>query len=43
MDAASAPPEYRYEGPAAKALGNADISFFIGLPVAAGLYYVFAR
>ncbi len=32
-----------YEGPAAKALGNADISFFIGLPVAAVLYYVFAR
>ena len=32
-----------YEGPAAKALGGADISFFIGLPVAAILYYVFAR
>ena len=32
-----------YEGPAAKALGGADISFFIGLPVAAGLYYVFSR
>ncbi len=32
-----------YEGPAAKALGGADISFFIGLPVAAGLYYLFSR
>jgi nucleobase:cation symporter-1, NCS1 family len=32
-----------YEGPVAKALGNADISFFIGLPVAAILYYVFTR
>jgi NCS1 nucleoside transporter family len=32
-----------YEGPAAKALGNADISFFIGLPVAAGLYYLLSR
>jgi purine-cytosine permease-like protein len=32
-----------YEGAAAKALGGADISFFIGLPVAAILYYVFAR
>ena len=32
-----------YEGPAAKALGGADISFFIGLPVAGILYYVFAR
>jgi purine-cytosine permease-like protein len=32
-----------YEGAAAKALGNADISFFIGLPVAAILYYVFTR
>jgi NCS1 family nucleobase:cation symporter-1 len=32
-----------YEGPAAKALGGADISFFIGLPVAAGLYYLFTR
>ena len=32
-----------YEGPAAKALGGADISFFIGLPVAAILYYVLAR
>jgi NCS1 family nucleobase:cation symporter-1 len=32
-----------YEGPAAKALGSADISFFIGLPVAAVLYYVFAQ
>jgi purine-cytosine permease-like protein len=32
-----------YEGAAAKALGNADISFFVGLPIAAGLYYLFTR
>jgi nucleobase:cation symporter-1, NCS1 family len=32
-----------YEGVAAKALGNADISFFIGLPIAAGLYYLLTR
>jgi nucleobase:cation symporter-1, NCS1 family len=32
-----------FEGPAAKALGNADISFFIGLPIAGGLYYLFTR
>jgi purine-cytosine permease-like protein len=32
-----------YEGPAAEAIGNADISFFIGLPIAAVLYYVFSR
>jgi nucleobase:cation symporter-1, NCS1 family len=32
-----------YEGVAAKALGNADISFFVGLPIAAGLYYLFTR
>jgi NCS1 nucleoside transporter family len=32
-----------YEGPAAKAIGNADISFFVGLPIAAGLYYLFSR
>ena len=32
-----------YEGPAAKALGDADISFFIGLPVAGILYYIFSR
>jgi NCS1 nucleoside transporter family len=32
-----------YEGPAAKALGDADISFFIGLPVAGVLYYIFTR
>jgi NCS1 nucleoside transporter family len=32
-----------YEGPAAKALGGADISFFVGLPVAGLLYYVFTR
>jgi len=32
-----------YEGPAAKALGGADISFFIGLPVAGILCYVLSR
>jgi purine-cytosine permease-like protein len=32
-----------YEGPAAKALGGADISFFIGLPVAGVLYYLLTR
>jgi nucleobase:cation symporter-1, NCS1 family len=32
-----------YEGAAAKALGNADISFFVGLPIAAVLYYLFSR
>ncbi|MHB1431923.1 MAG: purine-cytosine permease family protein [Streptosporangiaceae bacterium] len=32
-----------YEGFVAKALGGADISFFVGLPVAALLYYFFAR
>jgi NCS1 family nucleobase:cation symporter-1 len=32
-----------YEGAAAKSLGNADISFFIGLPIAGLLYYVFCR
>jgi NCS1 family nucleobase:cation symporter-1 len=32
-----------YEGVAAKALGGADISFFIGLPVAGILYYIFSR
>jgi nucleobase:cation symporter-1, NCS1 family len=32
-----------YEGAAAKALGNADISFFVGLPIAAVLYYLFTR
>ena len=32
-----------YEGAAARAIGNADISFFIGLPIAAVLYYVFSR
>jgi NCS1 family nucleobase:cation symporter-1 len=32
-----------YEGPAARALGGADISFFVGLPVAGLLYYVFTR
>jgi nucleobase:cation symporter-1, NCS1 family len=32
-----------FEGPTAKALGNADISFFVGLPIAAALYYLLAR
>ncbi len=32
-----------YTGPVAAKLGGADISLFIGLPVAAGLYYLFAR
>jgi NCS1 family nucleobase:cation symporter-1 len=32
-----------FEGPAAKALGGADISFFIGLPVAGILYYALTR
>jgi nucleobase:cation symporter-1, NCS1 family len=32
-----------YEGVAAKHLGNADISFFVGLPIAAILYYAFSR
>jgi len=32
-----------YEGVAAKALDGADISFFIGLPVAGILYYIFTR
>ena len=32
-----------FTGPAAKALGGADISFFIGLPVAGFLYYLLSR
>jgi purine-cytosine permease-like protein len=32
-----------YEGPAAKALDGADISFFVGLLVAGLLYYAFSR
>jgi purine-cytosine permease-like protein len=32
-----------YEGPVAESLGGADISFFIGLPVAGILYWVFSR
>jgi purine-cytosine permease-like protein len=32
-----------YEGPVAKALNGADISFFIGLPVAGILYWLFSR
>lgn len=32
-----------YEGPVAKAIGGADLSIFVGLIVAGGLYYLFAR
>ncbi|WP_374971109.1 purine-cytosine permease family protein [Terrabacter sp. BE26] len=32
-----------FTGPVARALGGVDISFFIGLPVAGLLYYLFAR
>jgi purine-cytosine permease-like protein len=32
-----------YQGPIAKSLDGADISFFIGLPVAGGLYWLFSR
>jgi purine-cytosine permease-like protein len=32
-----------YEGPIAHGLGGADISFFIGLPVAGILYWLFSR
>jgi nucleobase:cation symporter-1, NCS1 family len=32
-----------FTGPVATALGGADISIFIGLPVAAALYYLFSR
>ncbi len=32
-----------FEGPAAKALGGADISFFVGLPIAGILYYALSR
>jgi nucleobase:cation symporter-1, NCS1 family len=32
-----------YTGPVAKALNGGDISLFIGLPVAGGLYYLFSR
>lgn len=32
-----------YTGPVAESIGGADISFAIGLVVAGGLYYVFAR
>lgn len=32
-----------YTGPVASKLGGADISLFIGLPIAAGLYYLFSR
>jgi len=32
-----------FQGPAAKALGGADISFAVGLAVAGGLYYLFSR
>jgi NCS1 family nucleobase:cation symporter-1 len=32
-----------YIGPAARAMNGADISFFVGLPIAAVLYFVFCR
>jgi NCS1 family nucleobase:cation symporter-1 len=32
-----------YTGPVADSLGGADISVFVGLPIAAGLYYLFCR
>jgi purine-cytosine permease-like protein len=32
-----------FTGPVAKALNNADLSLFLGLPIAGGLYYWFAR
>jgi nucleobase:cation symporter-1, NCS1 family len=32
-----------FTGPVAKALNGADLSLFIGLPIAGGLYYLFAR
>jgi NCS1 family nucleobase:cation symporter-1 len=32
-----------YIGPGARALGGADISFFVGLPIAAALYWWFTR
>jgi purine-cytosine permease-like protein len=32
-----------YVGPAARAMKGADISFFVGLPIAAVLYFVFSR
>jgi purine-cytosine permease-like protein len=32
-----------YVGPAARAMNGADISFFVGLPIAAVLYFVFTR
>jgi nucleobase:cation symporter-1, NCS1 family len=32
-----------YTGPVAEALGGADLSLFIGLPVAGGLYWLLAR
>jgi NCS1 family nucleobase:cation symporter-1 len=32
-----------FEAPAASALSGVDISFFVGLPIAGGLYYLFTR
>jgi NCS1 family nucleobase:cation symporter-1 len=32
-----------FTGPISKAMSGADLSLFVGLPVAAGLYYLFAR
>jgi purine-cytosine permease-like protein len=33
----------KFTGPVAKALNGADLSLFLGLPIAGGLYYWFAR
>ena len=33
----------KFTGPIAKAMDGADLSLFVGLPIAGGLYYLFAR
>ena len=33
----------KFTGPVAKAMDGADLSLFVGLPIAGGLYYLFAR
>jgi nucleobase:cation symporter-1, NCS1 family len=33
----------KFTGPVAKAMDGADLSLFLGLPIAGGLYYWFAR
>jgi NCS1 family nucleobase:cation symporter-1 len=43
FDVSSAGGGTLFEGPVAKALNGADISFFIGLPVAGILYWLFSR